>query len=188
MALVKTVSGDCGLNLGSVCCTFGRKRILVRNNGVVEEFAADFSDFNTPRKRLLSREIKEFEFAPEMPLLETLPQEILIKILCGVDHDDLKQLFHVSSSIREATVIAKKVHFAYTTPSKIRASRSSMDLQNSEELSYDDGIEAPNAPKQSRVPRSRIGEKKLADIAVALFASKEERWPRRSLFATESDE
>ncbi|KAL2931994.1 F-box protein SKIP27 [Bienertia sinuspersici] len=82
-------------------------------------------------------------------LLEALPQELLF---CGVDHDDLKQLFLVSKTVRDAAIIAKKSHFAYSTPE------------------FDD-LEAPNAPKQARkMNRPRINKKKLHDISVALFA------------------
>ncbi|XVF27730.1 hypothetical protein REPUB_Repub14bG0133900 [Reevesia pubescens] len=98
--------------------------------------------------------------------LESLPQEILIRIICGVDHEDLKQLFYVSKSIREATVIAKQMHFTYSTPRKVKAFRTSIDFKESSEL---DEIEAPNAPKQWRSHRA-INRKKLADISVALFA------------------
>ena len=71
------------------------------------------------------------------------------------------------------TLIAKQWHFAYSTPSKTRAFRSAIDLENPSEL--DDEIEAPNAPKQMRPRRSRLPEKKLADISVALFASPDGR-------------
>ncbi|XP_052181927.1 F-box protein SKIP27-like, partial [Diospyros lotus] len=67
-----------------------------------------------------------------------------IRVLCGVDHDDLKQLFHVSKTIREATLIAKQWHFAYSTPAKTSAFRNSIDLEDTGD------IEAPNAPKQFR--------------------------------------
>ncbi|KAL7213185.1 hypothetical protein ACSBR2_015817 [Camellia fascicularis] len=113
-------------------------------------------------------------------LLEALPQDILIRILCNVDHDDLKQLFHVSKPIREATLIAKQWHFAYSTPTKTLAFRNSIDLGDAEDI---EEVEAPNAPKQFRNQRSRLSRKKLADISVALFASPEEfRWPRKDLF------
>ncbi|XVE51248.1 hypothetical protein DITRI_Ditri02bG0024700 [Diplodiscus trichospermus] len=105
---------------------------------------------------------------PEKSALELLPQDVLIRIICGVDHEDLKQLFNVSKSIREATVIAKQLHFAYSTPKKVKAFRTSIDFQETTEL-LDDEIEAPNAPRQQRSHRS-INRKKLADIAVALFA------------------
>lgn len=107
-----------------------------------------------------------------------------IKIVCGVNHDDLKQLFLVSKTIRDAAIIAKKSHFEFTTPLKTKAFRNSIDLVNSP-LDLEE-IEAPNAPKQARkMNRPRISKKRLSDISVALFSDKgedEQRWSRRSLF------
>ncbi|KAG5234887.1 F-box protein [Salix suchowensis] len=97
-----------------------------------------------------------------------------IRVLCGVDHDDLKQLFHVSKVIREATSIAKEWHFAYSTPRKTQAFRTPIDFGNPSEL---DEIEAPNAPKQRRSYKSQINRKRFADLSVALFAS-----PKKGLF------
>ncbi|GMH26923.1 hypothetical protein Nepgr_028766 [Nepenthes gracilis] len=182
MALVKTVSGDYGLGLGSVL-TLGRKRIQVYSNGD-ELISAGFGR-KTPTKRRCSEEVREADNT-ERSLLEALPPEILNKILCGVDHGDLKQLFHVSRLIRKATTIAKESHFAYTTPLKIRAFRGSINLQNPNKLE-DDFEVAPNAPKQPRLPRSRLCKKKLSDISVALFVSSGDRWPRKSLFADADD-
>ncbi|KAL2343097.1 hypothetical protein Fmac_004382 [Flemingia macrophylla] len=51
-------------------------------------------------------------------LLKALPQDILVQVLCGVDHEVLKQVFHVSKTIREATLIVKDLHFEYSTPKK----------------------------------------------------------------------
>ncbi|KAK8618364.1 hypothetical protein V6N13_132358 [Hibiscus sabdariffa] len=96
------------------------------------------------------------------PLLKR-QRNVLIRIICGVEHDDLKQLFNVSKSIREATVIAKRMHFAYSTPTKVKAFRTPLFLEVN-----DVELEAPNAPMQRRSHRS-IGRKKLADISVALF-------------------
>ncbi|GMI97238.1 hypothetical protein HRI_003393100 [Hibiscus trionum] len=98
----------------------------------------------------------------EKSALESLPQDVLIRIICGVDHEDLKQLFNVSKSIREATVIAKQSYFAYSTPTKIKTFQTSIDFEESNEL---DDIEAPNAPRQWRSHR-----KKLVAISVELFA------------------
>ncbi|KAE8732490.1 telomerase Cajal body protein 1-like [Hibiscus syriacus] len=50
----------------------------------------------------------------------------MFSVIYGVDHDDLKQLFNISKSIREATVIAKKLHFAYRTPTKVKPFRTSL--------------------------------------------------------------
>ncbi|KAI3409286.1 F-box domain-containing protein [Psidium guajava] len=66
----------------------------------------------------------------EKPTLEDLPQDVLIRILCHVQHGDLKHLVRFCKTIKEATVVAKQCHFAYTTPTKIRAFRNSTNLQN----------------------------------------------------------
>lgn len=153
------------LGLGFVRYTrgLGRKRIEI------EESLALDSATNVP---LLKRQCSErmmmmmIDENHEKSTLESLPQDVLIRIICGVDHEDLKQLSNVSKSIREATVIAKHLHFAYSTPRKAKAFRISIDFEESSEL---DEIEAPNAPRQWRSHRS-INRKKLADISVALFA------------------
>ncbi|KAA8515376.1 hypothetical protein F0562_019013 [Nyssa sinensis] len=211
MALGMTCSSNVNrpngeLGLGSVRYTrsfsFGRKRIFISNNMDVD------ATVTTPTKKQCNEILNS-----EKSLLEALPRDILIRILCGVNHDDLKQLFHVSKSIREAvsldclgikkffyqiilaslmiidlfcvsmnhqTLIAKQWHFAYSTPTKTSAFRSSIDLEDPSDL---DEVEAPNAPKQSRCYRSRVGRKKMANISVALFATPdEERWPRKDLF------
>ncbi|TYG53253.1 F-box protein SKIP27 [Gossypium raimondii] len=151
----------------------GRKRIEISNE--IEEFSPIDSPTKVPLlKRHCSERIKKMmmiDDCDEKSVLESLPQDVLVKIICGVDHEDLKQLFKVSKSIREITIIAKKMHFAYSTPRKVKAFRTSIDLEERSELI--DGIEeAPNAPRQWRSYRS-INRKKLAGISVALFASHE---------------
>ncbi|XP_061351946.1 F-box protein At1g61340-like [Gastrolobium bilobum] len=106
--------------------TLGRKRIVVYNNG-------EASPPLTPLKRMS-----------------------VIKVLCGVDHEDLKQLFHVSKTIRKATLIAKQ-HFDYLTPKK-------------KILAFPILFETPNAPLR-KYNKSRLNGRKLADIAGTLFAS-----------------
>lgn len=164
-----------GLGLGFVRYTrgLGRKRILISN---VDD---DDSEINqTPLKRQCSATMEYLEFDDDVRFpLEALPQDVLIRIISGVNHEDLKQLFHVSKAIREATQIAKEQHFAFNTPTKTRVFRSSIDFEEPSEL---DEIEAPNAPKQLRVPKSRISREKLAGISVALFAS-----PKKGLFMEE---
>ncbi|CAN1182129.1 F-box protein At1g61340 [Linum perenne] len=83
--------------------SFGRKRIPISQN---LEFLDDMEE-TSPRPR-----------AP-------LKRLCSIKILCGVNHDDLKQLLLVSKPIVEATSIVKRLHFAYSTPTKVWAFRSS---------------------------------------------------------------
>ncbi|XP_021740444.1 F-box protein SKIP27-like [Chenopodium quinoa] len=177
----------------SLSFSLGRKRILISNDSCdLEQFCADFEQYSPITKRQCyftssgdeDDETFRLKNANSNSLLEALPQEILIKIVCGVNHDDLKQLFLVSKTIRDAAIIAKKSHFEFTTPLKTKAFRNSIDLVNSP-LDLEE-IEAPNAPKQARkMNRPRISKKRLSDISVALFSDKgedEQRWSRRSLF------
>ncbi|GJV63758.1 F-box protein SKIP27-like protein [Tanacetum coccineum] len=76
--------------------------------------------------------------------LEDLPQEVLVKVLCGVEHRDCKSLFYVSHKIREVAILAKEYHFDYTTP---RSFHSSLEFQ---------------APKKSIGACSRLNRKELA--------------------------
>ncbi|KAH7545914.1 hypothetical protein FEM48_Zijuj01G0144700 [Ziziphus jujuba var. spinosa] len=175
-----SVAGHEGYELGLVNYTrgLGRKRIVISNNGDAL-FPLD-SSLETPLKKRCG---ERMAVVSERSPLEALPQDILIRILCCVDHEDLKQLVQVSKSISEATLIAKQWHFAYSTPRKTRAFRSAIDFQDcGGEV---DEIETPIAPKQTRLPRSRLSRKKLESISVALFAcpDDEDHWPRKNLFA-----
>ncbi|XP_060203282.1 F-box protein SKIP27-like [Lycium barbarum] len=169
MAMLKKCEN---LEFGLVRSTsFGRKRVCLPN---IEDL--DFIS-TTPKKKICRQ--NSFSSFVKSPL-EALPQDILIRIVCGVDHDDLKRLFHVSKPIREATLVAKRWHFEYSTPRKTVGFKNATDLENLSE--YNDA-EVPNAPRQMKFPRSRLSRKKLADISVALFTSDgEENWPRRELF------
>ncbi|XP_043688730.1 F-box protein SKIP27-like [Telopea speciosissima] len=149
----------------------GRKRIIVSN---CVDTLPHSSQFRTPSKR---RQImtRNRESDSDESLLQALPQDILVRVLCFVDHDDLKQLIQVSKLIKDATLIAKQYHFAYSTPraKKITGLRT---LSSDFEL---ESPEAPNAPRQKRCPKSRISGKKLSDISVALFNSPEdELWSK----------
>ncbi|KAL0407339.1 UNVERIFIED_CONTAM: F-box protein [Sesamum latifolium] len=165
--------GNGGYGVGLVRSTsFGRKRVALSN--VCMEFGDVEDCFPTA---LSKRQCFQDSFlCAEKSVLEDLPQEILIRILCCVEHDDLKRLFFVSRAMREATSIAKKSHFAFSTP------RKTLPFPKVDDFAEFDDVEAPNAPKQQRVRLSRLSAKKLADISVALFASDDEPvWPRRDL-------
>ncbi|KAI3732070.1 hypothetical protein L1987_63267 [Smallanthus sonchifolius] len=146
---------NCGLGLVRRTSSFGRKRVLILN-----QMDIDSVDVDLPMKK---RSVRG-GFSFERSLMEALPQDILIKVICGVEHDDLKRLFHVSKQIKEAVMIAKKLHFAYSTPKKVPAFRFSFD--QSPDV---DEVEAPNAPRQSRVARSRLCGKKRDHLSMALF-------------------
>lgn len=161
-----------GYGMGLVrSSSFGRKRIAL------SEICTEFRD-EDDRSSIPKRQCFQDSFlSTDKSGLEHLPQEILITILCGVEHDDLKRLFFVSNAIREATLIAKQSHFAYSTPRKTIGFRN---MGTSEDFNE---VEAPNAPKQSRVPRFRLSKKKLEDISVVLFPSgHEDGFARRELF------
>ncbi|CAI9760298.1 unnamed protein product [Fraxinus pennsylvanica] len=161
-----------GYGLGLVRSTsFGRKRVALSNFNL--EFDGHDSILKTPTKRQC---YEDSFLCSDKSVLEVLPQDVLIRILCGVEHDDLKRLVFVSKTLRDATLIAKHWHFAYSTP------RKTIGFQNVDDLGEFNDFEAPNAPKQLRVPRSRLSAKKLTDISVTLFSSgSEDDWPRKDL-------
>nr|XP_043626363.1 F-box protein SKIP27-like [Erigeron canadensis] len=141
--------------------SFGRKRIFISNE------IEDIDMISSPSKKPSIRK----DFGPQVSFLEALPQDILIRVLCGVEHDDLKTLVRVSKLICEAAMLAKKLHFAYSTPKKVPAFRCALD--QSSVLAVDE-IEAPNAPKRLRVTRSRLDRNKIGDLSVALFGTNDE--------------
>ncbi|CAL0309422.1 unnamed protein product [Lupinus luteus] len=134
--------------------TLGRKRV-------------EASPPVSPLKRLCSGGIT---FNSDKSPLEALPLDILVKVLCGVEHEDLIQLFHVSKTIREATLIARGTHFQYRTPKKkLFAFYDPIDMDNANGFHE---IEAPNAPL--RKSNLMLNVKKLDVISIKLFDLKEE--------------
>ncbi|OWM77531.1 hypothetical protein CDL15_Pgr016929 [Punica granatum] len=156
--------GELDEMLGFGCVKYtrglGRKRIVISSNA---ETSPSDSAMGAPLKRQCSGRLS---VESDKSALETLPQDILIRILCGVEHDDLKQLIQVSKSIKDAAVIAKQWHFAYKTPTKTRAFRTSIDL---EDPSAFDDIETPKAPLRCFKPR--LCRRKLVEISTVLFDS-----------------
>ncbi|CAI8591238.1 unnamed protein product [Vicia faba] len=136
--------------------SLGRKRVVVSEN---MEY---FSSF-TPLKRVYNA---RFNSNSHISLLESLPQDILLHVLCGVDHDDLKQLFHVSKITREATLMVKESHFKFTTPKK-----KSFDSNDK----FPE-IGTPKAPLK-KLKGSKFSREELSDISTVLF------WVRDSTIA-----
>ncbi|KAH9290188.1 hypothetical protein KI387_034305, partial [Taxus chinensis] len=114
--------------------TIGKKSIAVNPN--CHEDSAEFcSLFHSVRGRM-NEELrftthvescfpvveKEENFGKETDI-DSLPLDVLVHIVCNVQHDELKPLFHVSSKFRDAVLIARKIHFDYTTPVRVPASR-----------------------------------------------------------------
>lgn len=111
--------------------------------------------------------------------LESLPMDLLVKILCHLHHDQLRAVFHVSKRIRQAVMVARQIYFNYTTPDRSRQEMLSTMTPHPKEhwpfLSKGDGknirIMSPNTPKAPRQgprpPRPKSPE--LRQIAAVLF-------------------
>ncbi|XLR07493.1 hypothetical protein S83_035431, partial [Arachis hypogaea] len=76
--------------------SLGRKKVV---SGNVKGSPLDSETDMALLKRVCSG---RFNFNSERSLLEALPLDILIRVLCGVNHEDLEQLLHVSKTISEA--------------------------------------------------------------------------------------
>ncbi|VVB10103.1 unnamed protein product [Arabis nemorensis] len=111
---------------------------------------------------------------------ESLPMDLLVKIVCHLHHDQLKAVFHVSQRIRKATVIARQYHFNYTTPDRSRQEMLSvmtpMPINRWPFISKGDGnttiIPSPHTPKAPRhAPRPPIRSKltEMKQITAVLF-------------------
>uniref|UniRef100_A0A7N0UGS0 F-box domain-containing protein n=1 Tax=Kalanchoe fedtschenkoi TaxID=63787 RepID=A0A7N0UGS0_KALFE len=61
-----------------------------------------------------------FQEIPRESRLESLPVDVLVKVLCHLHHDQLRPAFHVSKRIREAVLLARQFHFNFTTPDRTR--------------------------------------------------------------------
>ncbi|GLJ35916.1 hypothetical protein SUGI_0720600 [Cryptomeria japonica] len=119
----------------------------------------------TPVKNCSTVFVKEENLAVESRM-ESLPLNILVQIVCNVHHDELEPLFYVSSKFREAASIAREMHFDYTTPVRVRASRKRAISLIPDEISQNypsfEGSDCffsssrmpvtPNAPKQVGTP------------------------------------
>lgn len=142
----------------------GRKRIIVPSE-VEKDCNISSSPFSTPSPKRRGPRVQ----SEGLNRLESLPQDLLVKILCKVTHDDLKQLILVSKYVNEAALIAKDEHFAYSTPRAKPAFRKDDDLEIDDDTA--DDREVLNAPMRRRPARSRIDFEKCASVMVDLFSS-----------------
>ncbi|XP_006302767.2 F-box protein At1g61340 [Capsella rubella] len=165
--------GDLGLGLEFVQYKrgFGRKRILISSSDEIEDSVLASPVGRSSSKKLCDK-VSSLVGDCQSRELEDLPQDILVRIICGVEHEDLKQLCHVSKTMKEATLIAKQLHFAYSTPRKTSSFHHGrfgwdkpFDAEND-----DEEIEAPGAPLQKRYRLSRVNhDKDDSGVSVALF-------------------
>lgn len=121
--------------------------------------------------------------------LESLPMDLLVKILCHLHHDQLRAVFHVSQKVRKAVIQARQFHFNYTTPDRSRQEMlRTMTPRPTDHwpfLSKRDGkgqISSPHTPKAPRHgprPPSRVKFAEMRQIAAVLF--QESAFPSRCL-------
>lgn len=112
--------------------------------------------------------------------LESLPMDLLVKILCHLHHDQLRAVFHVSQRIRKAVVIARQFYFNYTTPDRSRQemlrTMTPLPTEHWPFASKGEGKgvylpspKTPKAPKHGPRPPSRIKFTEVPQIAAVLF-------------------
>lgn len=119
--------------------------------------------------------------------LESLPLELLVKILCHLHHDQLRASFHVSQRVRTAVILAREWHFNYTTPDRSRLevlrTKTPLPTEYWPFVSRGDGrgvrVSRPHTPKAPRHgPRpSRLHPIDMKQIAAVLF--REPAYPSR---------
>ncbi|GJN11370.1 hypothetical protein PR202_ga29556 [Eleusine coracana subsp. coracana] len=115
---------------------------------------------HSPVRSLRKQRSTRLQMNDGASILESLPEDLLINVLCKVNHSDLKQLILVSKPVSKATIVAQEQHFAYATPSAKSSFRDDQDNDHQW------------APRQRRVAgRSRFGGKDLEGIAVNLAAA-----------------
>ncbi|PHT91137.1 F-box protein [Capsicum annuum] len=122
--------------------------------------------------------------------LESLPLDLLVNILCHLQHDQLKAVFHVSQKIRRAVILAKQFYFNYTTPNRTQqdmlGTMTPLPTDHWPFASKGDGKGAcvhsprtPQAPKHGPKPPSRLKFIEMEQIAAVLF--QESAFPSRCL-------
>ncbi|KAL9245633.1 hypothetical protein vseg_019258 [Gypsophila vaccaria] len=112
--------------------------------------------------------------------LEALPMDLLVRILCHLHHDQLKAVFHVSQRVRMAVILARQLHFNYTTPDRSRQEMlQTMTPVATEHWPFackgdNRGFRIPSphtpkAPRHGPRPPSRLKYTDVSQVAAALF-------------------
>ncbi|OVA19827.1 F-box domain [Macleaya cordata] len=123
--------------------------------------------------------------------LESLPMDLLVKILCHLHHDQLRAVFHVSQKIRKAVLLARQFHFNYTTPDRVRQemlrTKTPLPTEHWPFLSKGEGKgifcsspHTPKAPRHGPRPPSRYKrDAEVRQITAVLF--QESAFPSRCI-------
>lgn len=197
------------------CCTdLCKKRVVVRNTDDASEEVVLPNDVNDESPILLSpvrfclgavtspmvlAKENNLQMTPKTPRvvefmsesrLESLPLDLLVNILCHLQHDQLKAVFHVSQKIRQAVILARQLYFNYTTPNRMQQDMlgtvTPLPTDHRPLASKGDGKGAcvysprtPQAPKHGPKPPSRLKFIEMEQRAAVLF--QESAFPSRCL-------
>ncbi|KAI3930790.1 hypothetical protein MKX01_037236 [Papaver californicum] len=112
--------------------------------------------------------------------LESLPMDLLVKLLCHLHHDQLRPVFHVSQKIRKAVLMARQFHFNYTTPDRVRQemlrTKTPLPTEHWPFVSKGEGKgvfcsspHTPKAPRHGPRPPSHYKDAEVRQIAAVLF-------------------
>ncbi|XVF15956.1 hypothetical protein REPUB_Repub09cG0200500 [Reevesia pubescens] len=187
---------DSKASAAKLCTDLGKKRVVVFGakkpeddnilieNKVIEKSPLMLSPVDLHKQNSLVRtpntpQPEDFESESR---LESLPMDLLVKILCHLHNDQLRAVFHVSQRIRKAVCIARQFHFNYTTPDRSRQEMlRTMTPRPTEHwpfMSKDDGKSlftgrgsphTPKAPRHGPRPPSRVKVTELRQIAAVFF-------------------
>ncbi|KAK6924524.1 hypothetical protein RJ641_010724 [Dillenia turbinata] len=189
-------------NVNAKSCTdLGRKRVALssakksKNDSVLRDCVNDdgpsmvspvtfgFSSVDLLRSNsnlLMTPKTPRSDDCESESRLESLPMDLLVKLLCHLHHDQLRAVFHVSQRIRKAVLLARQFHFNYTTPDRSRQDmlRTMTPLPTEHWPFLSKGDErsvmigsphTPKAPKHAPRPPSRIKFTEMRQVAAVLF-------------------
>ncbi|KAG9442744.1 hypothetical protein H6P81_018598 [Aristolochia fimbriata] len=194
------------------CTDIGKKRVLVLDSEKVEDnllpskvvahtppmLSPERPNFS-PLLGLNGIKLQKLPGTPKTPRtpdfdsesrLESLPMDLLVKILCHLHHDQLRAVFHVSRRIRKAVQLARQYHFNYTTPDRSRqemlSTKTPLPTEHWPFVSKGDGKgnwgprpRTPKAPRHGPRPPSRLNCTEVRQIAAVLF--QESTFPMRCM-------
>ncbi|KAF7828982.1 F-box protein [Senna tora] len=192
-------------------CSKTENSVVVPEDKVYDESPLMLSPVNLVKQNNLlgTPKTPRIEGCPSESRLESLPMDLLVctcllhflssfsfgcgansfffhkfevKILCHLHHDQLRAVFHVSQTIRNAVLFARQYHFNYTTPDRSRQEMLRTTTPCLSEhwpslcLCNGDGkgtsISSPHTPKAPRHgprPPSRLKVSEMRQIAAVLF-------------------
>ncbi|KAK1303970.1 F-box protein [Acorus calamus] len=144
------------------------------------ESVVGLTDGSRPQKLPTTPKTPQMEDVDSQSRLESLPLDLLVKIICHLHHDQLRAVFHVSQRIRKAVLIARQCYFNYTTPDRSRlemlSTKTPLPTEHWPFVSRGNDMGAlvlsprtPKAPRHGPRPPSRLNVLEMRQIAAVLF-------------------